>query len=76
MGKLSYSSWHFKLGTGWKWVISFQPRKLYPRENTLSSNCIGADLSPGTGIDAVETRIIFLPCPESKPDSAIVLSLS
>jgi hypothetical protein len=57
-------------------VISFQARRLYPRENTFSSDYMEAELDPGTGIDAVETGTIFLHCPESNPDSLIILSVA
>jgi hypothetical protein len=31
MGERRYSSTFIDLGTGWKWVVSFTPRPLYPR---------------------------------------------
>jgi hypothetical protein len=55
------------LGTRWRWVVSFTPRPLYPRERAPSTHWIGGWVGPRAGLDAEVKRKIPSPCLESKP---------
>jgi hypothetical protein len=46
---------HFlDLGTSWRWVISFTPRTLYPRERAPGIHCIGGWVDPRAGLNYME----------------------
>jgi hypothetical protein len=60
---------HFHdLGTSWKWVVSFIPRPLYPRERAPSTHCIGGWVDPRGGLDDTEKwKFLTLPGLELRP---------
>jgi hypothetical protein len=60
MGEWMYRSIIPDLSTNWRWVISFTPLPLYPRERPSSTHWIGGWVSPKTGLDDVERRKIML----------------
>jgi hypothetical protein len=62
----------FDLGTRWRWVVSFTPRPLYPRERTPVTHWIGGWASPRTVLDAVVKRKIPSSRRESNPRTPIV----
>jgi hypothetical protein len=45
------------LGPGWRWVVSFTPLLLYPREGAPSTRWIGGCVGPRAGLGAVTKRI-------------------
>jgi hypothetical protein len=48
---------HFlDLVTSWRWMISFAPRPLYPRERGPCAHCVGGWVDPRIGLDDVERR--------------------
>jgi hypothetical protein len=49
------------LGTKRRWVVSFTPRLLYPRERTSRSHCRGGWVGPTAGLDAVVKKKIPSP---------------
>jgi hypothetical protein len=51
------------LGTGWKWVVSFMLRRLYPRVNVSCTYWVGRWVGPRADLDAVVT----CSCRESNP---------
>jgi hypothetical protein len=58
---------HFlDLGTSWRWVVSFTPRPLYPRERALGIHCIGGWVDPRAGLDHME-KWKFLTPPGLEP---------
>jgi hypothetical protein len=46
------------LGTRWRWVVSFTPRPLYPRERAPGTDWIGGWVGPRAVLDAVVKRKI------------------
>jgi hypothetical protein len=46
------------LSTRWRWVVSFMPQLLYPRERTPGTNWIGGWVGPKAGLDMVVKRKI------------------
>jgi hypothetical protein len=56
------------LGTSWRWVFSFMPQSLYPRERTPSTHCIGGSVGPRAGLNDMEKRkFLTLPGLELRP---------
>jgi hypothetical protein len=55
------------LGTRWRWVVSFTPRPLYPRERAPGAHWIGGWVGPKAVLDAEVKRKIPSPRRESKP---------
>jgi hypothetical protein len=55
------------LGTRWRWVFSFMPRPLTPRERAPGTHWIIRWVGPGAGLDAVVKRKIPSPCRDSNP---------
>jgi hypothetical protein len=56
------------LGTWWRWVVSFTPQPLYPREKAPSTHWIGGWVGPRAGLDNVEkTKFLTLPGLELRP---------
>jgi hypothetical protein len=48
---------HFlDIGSSWKWVISFTPLPLYPREGAPCTHCIGSWADLRVGLDDIENR--------------------
>jgi hypothetical protein len=47
------------LGTSWRWVLSFTPSPLYPREKAHGTHWIGGWVGPRFGLAAAEKRRIF-----------------
>jgi hypothetical protein len=45
-----------ELGTSWRWVVSFTPQPLYPRERATGTHWIGGWVGPRTGLDDMEKR--------------------
>jgi hypothetical protein len=41
------------LSTRWRWVVSFMPQPLYPRERVPGTHCIGGWVGPKASLDAV-----------------------
>jgi hypothetical protein len=60
---------HFlDLGTSWRWMVSFNPRPLYPRERTPGTHCIGGWVDPRVGLDnMVKWKFFTLPGLEPRP---------
>jgi hypothetical protein len=69
MGEWRYSFTILDLGIKWSSVVSFISRPLYPGGKIPGAHWIGGVVSPREGLDAVEKRIIYRPCPESNPGS-------
>jgi hypothetical protein len=73
MGEWMYRSTFFYLGTSWRWVVSFTPRPLYPRERAPGTHCIGGWVEdPRAGLDNMEkwkflTKPGLEPRPLSRP---------
>jgi hypothetical protein len=42
------------LGTSWRWVVSFTPLPLYPREGAPGAHFIGGWVDPRAGLDDME----------------------
>jgi hypothetical protein len=60
---------HFlDLGTSWRWVVSFTPLSLYPREGAPCTYWIGGWMGPRAGLDDLEKRkFLTLPGLELRP---------
>jgi hypothetical protein len=53
---------HFlHLGTSWRWVVSFTPQPLYPRERAPVTHWIGGWVDPRAGVDGFEKRKLLPP---------------
>jgi hypothetical protein len=65
-GECKYSSTILDLGTRWKWVVSFMPRSLYPRERSPDIHWIGGWVGLKAILQAVE-KIKTCPSRESIP---------
>jgi hypothetical protein len=53
---------HFlDLGTSWRWVVSFAPLPLYPRERAPTTHFIGCWVDPRAGLDDMEKWKIVYP---------------
>jgi hypothetical protein len=51
---------HFlDLGTNWRWVVSFTPLPLYPRERAPDTHFIGGWVDPRAGLDDTEKWKFF-----------------
>jgi hypothetical protein len=51
---------HFlDLGTSWRWVVSFPPLPLYPRERAPGTHFIGGWADPRAGLDDMEQWKFF-----------------
>jgi hypothetical protein len=59
------------LGTRWRWVVSFTPQPLYPKERTPGTQWIGGWVGPRAVLDAVKRKI---PSPrrQSNPRTPII----
>jgi hypothetical protein len=56
------------LCTSWRWVVSFTPRALYPRERAPGTPCIGGWVDPRAGLDDMEEwKFLTLPGLEPRP---------
>jgi hypothetical protein len=66
MGEWSYSSTILDLSTRWRWVVSFTPRPLCPREVTTGTHWIGGWVGPKVRLNAVEQRRISCPYREDQ----------
>jgi hypothetical protein len=62
----------FDLGARWRWVVSFTPLSLYPRERTSGTQWIGVWVGPRAVLDTVVRRKIPSPRRESNPRTPIV----
>jgi hypothetical protein len=52
---------HFlDLGTSWRWVVSFTPLPLYPRERAPGTHYIGGWVDPRAGLDDMEKWNFFI----------------
>jgi hypothetical protein len=60
------------IGTRWRWVVSFRPRPLYPRERAPGTHWIGGWVGPKAVLDTVMKRKIPSPRRESNPRIPIV----
>jgi hypothetical protein len=60
---------HFiDIGTSWRWLVSFTPRPLHPRERATGTHCIGGWVDPRAGLDDMEQRkFLTLPGLELRP---------
>jgi hypothetical protein len=59
---------HFlHLGTSWRWVVSFTPRPLYPRERAPGTHWIGGWMDPQVGLNDVKRKFLTLPGLELQP---------
>jgi hypothetical protein len=70
MGEWWYSSTILDLGTRWRWVVSFTPQPLYPKEKAPSTHWKGGWVGPRAGLDAVEKTEIPWPSREWNPGHA------
>jgi hypothetical protein len=50
------------LGSRWRWVVSFTPRPLNPRERAPFTHWIGGWVGPGAGLVALVKKKIPDPC--------------
>jgi hypothetical protein len=55
------------LGTRWRWVVSFTPRKLYPRKRAPATHWIGGRTGLRAVLDAVAKRNIPSPAENRTP---------
>jgi hypothetical protein len=60
MGESRYSCTILDLGTRRRWVVSFTPRPLYPRESPPGTNWIGGRLGSKASLEAMEQRKLLL----------------
>jgi hypothetical protein len=60
LGKWRYSSMHLDLGVRWRWVVSFMPWLLYPRERAPGTHWIGGWVGPRASLDVLIIVAIFL----------------
>jgi hypothetical protein len=67
MKEWRYSCTIFDLGTRWRWVVSFAPWSLFPREIVSSTHWIGDWVGLRASLDAMEMRKIFH-CRESNSE--------
>jgi hypothetical protein len=58
------------LGTIWRWVVSFTPRPLYPKERAPGTHWIGGWVGPRAVLDAVVKRKVPSPCRDSNHRSS------
>jgi hypothetical protein len=63
---------YFDLGTRWRWLVSFIPRQLYPRERAPGTHWIGSWVGPRAVLDAVVKRKIPSPHRELNRRTPIV----
>jgi hypothetical protein len=62
MGSRCIDPLFHNLGTSWKWVVSFMPRPLYPRERALGTHCIRGWVDPRAGLNDIEKwKFLTLP---------------
>jgi hypothetical protein len=59
MGEWMYDRHFLDLGTSWRWVVSFTPRPLYPRERDTGTHFIRGLVDPRAGLDDMEKRKFF-----------------
>jgi hypothetical protein len=59
---------------GWRWVVSFTPRPLYPRERSLCTHWIEVWVGARAGLDTVVKRKIPSPCRKTNPQSSVRVS--
>jgi hypothetical protein len=64
------------LGIRWRWVVSFTPRPLYPKERAPGAHWIGGWVGPRAVLNAVVKRKIPSPRRESNPTTPIVQSVA
>jgi hypothetical protein len=60
------------LGTGWKWVVSFTPRPLYPQGKSPGTHWIGGWVGPRAILDTVVKRKILSPHRKSNSRTSII----
>jgi hypothetical protein len=70
MGEWRHSSTILRLGTRWRWVVSFAPRPLYPGHRTSDIHWIWGWVAPELAWTLC--RKASYPCRESNPDSSAV----
>jgi hypothetical protein len=58
------------LATRWRWMVSFTPRPLYPRERAPGTHWIRGWVGLRAGLNAMVCRKIPSPCPDSNPQSS------
>jgi hypothetical protein len=58
------------LGARWRWVVSFTPRPLYPRERAAGTRWTGGRVGPRAGLNAVTKKKNPGPCRDSNPRSS------
>jgi hypothetical protein len=56
------------LSTSWRWLVSFTPRPVYPRERAYSTHWIGGWVGPRDGLE----KIKFLTLPDTNSDPSFV----
>jgi hypothetical protein len=73
MGEWRYRSTDIYLDTRWRWVVSFKPWHLYPRElKPPSTHWLGDWVGNIADLDAVEKRkVLLLPGFEPRPSSVV-----
>jgi hypothetical protein len=55
---------HFlDFGTSWRWMVSFTPLPLYPRERALGTHFIGGWVDPRAGLDDMDPTGTRTPAP-------------
>jgi hypothetical protein len=72
LGEWRHNHVFFDLGARWKWMVSFTPRPLYPRERAPGTHWIGGWVDLRAGLDTVWKRKIPSPRRESNTDHPIV----
>jgi hypothetical protein len=60
------------IGNRWRWVVSYMPRLLYPRDKRPQYPLDRGWLDPRGELEAVEKRKASCLCSESNPDSSVV----
>jgi hypothetical protein len=58
-------------GTRWRWVVSFTPRPIYPRERTPGTHWIGVWVGPRAGLDSVVMKKFPAPNGTRNPDHPV-----
>jgi len=53
MGSRGIAPYILDVSTRWRWMVSFTPRPLYPRERVPGTHWIGGWVDPRTVLDAV-----------------------
>jgi hypothetical protein len=58
------------IGTSWRWLVSFTPRPLYPRERAPYTHWTRGWVGPRAGLDTVVKRKINSPYRDSNSQSS------